>query len=472
MRNNSAECFIGNAEGVFRAREIRRLEPQDRRDIRTVHSVIGVPWRMTDGRWAVDRPEVRVDPIPIPPLPFEGTRIQRERITKQDIDEFGATIGCPGCNAIKDNKRAQAHSDRCRKRIEECLRNISHGAERLDRRDEVINEALAEEVRRGEQRKKRSDGTTAAVPETGSAAPEPMAGSAAPELREDPIEPDPNPKRRVLMKSASSTASGSGQQREKRPIPDGESRMQVEDMSETGTGEGTALPAAPSANTRRRIVVKSEPMAVTTQEAVDGSREKKAMRIASVQQVELGNIMELPITGQVLEWARQVNLSGGVSLRKADGWNLKNHSHLTVARHLRKKIHPSMLVVTISEGEERGMCTHQGEDHQPRIAKEHQDVEQEVALGTGRNDVLVKDLGLENGNSVQTPATPEVTEEEKPEPLSQVQHHKYRSQVARCLFLSQDRADITFIVNELCQRMSNPTQQHWERPNRKESCRC
>ena len=105
-----------------------------------IHSVIGVPWRMTDGRWTVDRPEVRVDPIPIPPLPFEGARVERERITKQDIDEFGATIGCPGCNAIKDNKRAQ------------CLRNTPHGAERLDRRDEVINEALAEEVRRGEQR--------------------------------------------------------------------------------------------------------------------------------------------------------------------------------------------------------------------------------------------------------------------------------------------------------------------------------
>ena len=131
--------------------------------------------------------------------------------------------------------------------------------------------------------------------------------------------------------------------------------MQVEDMSETGTGEGTALPAAPSANTRRRIVVKSEPMAVTTQEAVDGYREK-AMRIASVEQIELGNIMELSITGQVLKWARQVNLSGGVSLRKADGWNLKNLNHLTVARYLRKKIHPSMLVVTIREGEERGMC--------------------------------------------------------------------------------------------------------------------
>ena len=106
MRNNSAECFIGNAHSVFRAREIRRLEPQDRWDTEAINNVIGVPWRMTDGRWTVNRPEAQVDPIPTPPLPFEGARVQRERITKQDINEFGATIGCPGFNAIRDNKRA------------------------------------------------------------------------------------------------------------------------------------------------------------------------------------------------------------------------------------------------------------------------------------------------------------------------------------------------------------------------------
>ena len=50
-------------------------------------------------------------------------------------------------------------------------------------------------------------------------------------------------------------------------------------------------------------------------------------------------------------------------------------------------------------------------------------------------DVLVKDLGLEHGNSVQTPATHDATDEEEPEPLDQVQHSKYMSQVARCLFL-------------------------------------
>ena len=175
-----------------------------------------------------------------------------------------------------------------------------------------------------------------------------MQSKTTKEPRENPIEPEANPKRRLLMKAASLTASGSGQRKEKRLIPDDESRTQVEDTSETGTGEGTALPAAPSANTWRRIVVKSEPVAVTTQEAVDGHCEK-AMRIASVEQIELGNIMELSITGQVLKLARQSNVSGGLSLRKADGWGLKNPSHLTVARDLREKTHPRMLVVTIRE---------------------------------------------------------------------------------------------------------------------------
>ena len=49
--------------------------------------------------------------------------------------------------------------------------------------------------------------------------------------------------------------------------------------------------------------MKSEPAAVTTQEAIDGSREK-VIRIASVEQIELGNLMELSITGKaiILVW--------------------------------------------------------------------------------------------------------------------------------------------------------------------------
>ena len=35
---------------------------------------------------------------------------------------------------------------------------------------------------------------------------------------------------------------------------------------------------------------------------------------------------------------------------------------------------------------------------------------------------------------------------------------RYRLPVGRCLFFSEDRADITLVVNELCQRVSDPSQ--------------
>ena len=71
--------------------------------------------------------------------------------------------------------------------------------------------------------------------------------------------------------------------------------------------------------------------------------------------------------------------------------------------------------------EEDDECvSNQSEDHRLWVAEEHQNVEQEIALGKRgivnqhdprHVDVLVKDLGLEYGNSVQTPASIDVTEE-------------------------------------------------------------
>ena len=73
-------------------------------------------------------------------------------------------------------------------------------------------------------------------------------------------------------------------------------------------------------------------------------------------------------------------------------------------------------------------------------------------------DVIVKESGLGRGNSAPTPATFDVTEEEKSEPLSQDQHYRCTVQVDRCLTHNQDRAGTIFIVNELCQQMPNHDQ--------------
>ena len=85
-------------------------------------------------------PEARVHLFPILPLPLAGAPVQRERITKQDIDEFGTAV---------DIQRAPDRRGRCR------LRVTPQGAERLDRSSEVVNEALLEECKRNDQKKNR-----------------------------------------------------------------------------------------------------------------------------------------------------------------------------------------------------------------------------------------------------------------------------------------------------------------------------
>ena len=86
------------------------LEQQDMVYIEFINNVIGEPWRIVDGKWTLDRPTIRIDPVPPPPVLFEGARVQRERI-RADVEGFGTTAGCPGCKAIRPAKRAQAHSD-------------------------------------------------------------------------------------------------------------------------------------------------------------------------------------------------------------------------------------------------------------------------------------------------------------------------------------------------------------------------
>ena len=53
VRNNSAECVVGTAEGVFRVRQVRRIKHQDRKE--AINNVIGISWRIADGKWILDR---------------------------------------------------------------------------------------------------------------------------------------------------------------------------------------------------------------------------------------------------------------------------------------------------------------------------------------------------------------------------------------------------------------------------------
>ena len=143
--------------------------------------------------------------------------MQRDRITRAEIEAFGTTAECPSCDAIRSGKRT--HSDPCR-RIEECLKMTPEGAERLDRRSEVLNEALAREDKKDVRRREEIESTAGEL--------------AAPQGPKDvPIPPDSDPRKRHAMKAASAVASsGSSQMESSRSVAE-ESRMDVE-ASEAG----------------------------------------------------------------------------------------------------------------------------------------------------------------------------------------------------------------------------------------------
>ena len=152
----------------------------------------------------------------------------------------------------------------------------------------VINETLANEFQRNEQRKERGSRVTPPAPATKTAA------STSHALTETPIEPDLNPKKRLLVKSASSAASGSGQQHVKRSATDAQHQKHqlmsrwTWDWQKSRTAQRFGSKYQMKQSLRHKAETQC-PVAITTQEGIDEYREK-AMRIASVEQVELGSV--------------------------------------------------------------------------------------------------------------------------------------------------------------------------------------
>ena len=133
------------AEGVFRAREVRRLEQEDRWDKEAINNVIGHPWRIVDGKWPVDRPTIQIDPLPPPPpVPFEGARVQSESITRAQVSKPSEPL--PDAR-VATRSDLESELKPTPTSAVSGFRSVSittpEGSERSDRRREVLNAALA-----------------------------------------------------------------------------------------------------------------------------------------------------------------------------------------------------------------------------------------------------------------------------------------------------------------------------------------
>ena len=84
-------------------------------------------------------------------------QVRRLKILKQDVTRFGMTPGCGGCQAANRGGPARNHSEECRKRITEELRNS--GDIRFEKEQEKMEKLEPEE----QQEQQQQSGGSAAV---------------------------------------------------------------------------------------------------------------------------------------------------------------------------------------------------------------------------------------------------------------------------------------------------------------------
>lgn len=70
------------------------------------------------------------------------------QITKQDLEKFGCTAGCPGCRASLSGKSGQGHSEDCRLGLERALAGDLQAQTARRRENEYLEKVLEPEDRK------------------------------------------------------------------------------------------------------------------------------------------------------------------------------------------------------------------------------------------------------------------------------------------------------------------------------------
>ena len=118
------EYVVLTPDGAVLTRDVKRLSDVDERDSQLFLAVRGLPWQKELPQYRLDlRMPVVSTPGALPPVP-EGDRPKTHKVHIRagvELKKFGYTDGCYGCAAARAGKRAQAHSEQCRERIEKAM---------------------------------------------------------------------------------------------------------------------------------------------------------------------------------------------------------------------------------------------------------------------------------------------------------------------------------------------------------------
>ena len=186
LRSN--DVYVMTARGVVKGNTITRRPSEDQFKYDNWSELRGVPWRLQSrepGQVRVDLPVV-VGPSIRPPL--EEVIPRNLYVTKNDIDKFGFTPLCPGCEAQLLDMGRRTHNAECRFRIEEELMKTEEGKKRIETAKARIEAGRRPKVPRGGGGAGEAAAVEAASAPALVGAPEPDAEMVSGEAIGEPLE--------------------------------------------------------------------------------------------------------------------------------------------------------------------------------------------------------------------------------------------------------------------------------------------
>ena len=149
----TGESWIATSGGILKASAIRRVGGHRRWDAEGLLQVKGVPWDHVQK--GADPGEVCVrwlDPSLLPKQVVaedDGPKRRRARLNKEDFHKFGFTDRCLGCQAIiQGEKKLAPHTEHCRARLENEMRNTVEGQVRLQKAKERLDTEMVEKLKK------------------------------------------------------------------------------------------------------------------------------------------------------------------------------------------------------------------------------------------------------------------------------------------------------------------------------------
>eukprot|EP00971_Amphidinium_carterae_P224186 4448201-Amphidinium_carterae.4 len=184
--------YVGDASGVVAMRSIRRPPPSERSDVELLNSLRGVPWAPTPQTDAVPAGPISVEPISsdLPPVPdvVVTSGHSRNMPLRRDVEiqRYGFTPGCPGCEMIRVNGPVRAHNMYCRQRIEAEMSRDGTLKKRREQTEERLGAAVGRILKKratsdsadGERAVESTDKEPPATAMEGDPSPQPTAGDA------------------------------------------------------------------------------------------------------------------------------------------------------------------------------------------------------------------------------------------------------------------------------------------------------